>query len=141
MFSFLDLLKLKNRIHTVESTTSIWDCLDMMEDRKIGAVLVLTKGKVVGIFTERDLLLNWRNLSSMALKEIPIEQVMTKKVQSLSAGKLEKAAVLMLAKKFRHLPVLDGDKIINFLSIRDVLELVINENEHLKEQIKKLGGK
>ena len=115
MFSFLDKLKVINKIHTVESSSTIWDVLELMEKEKIGAVLVLTKGKLAGIFTERDLLHNWRNLSSLALKSEKIESIMTKNVKTLASDKLSKAAVIMLAKKFRHLPVLEDDKIVNFL--------------------------
>lgn len=138
MFSFLKSMKMTNKILTVKHTDHIWDVLEMMERHKIGAVLVLKDGKLDGIFTERDLLMQWRNLSNMAIKEIAIEKIMTKNVKSLSAGKLEKAAVTMLAKKFRHLPILDGDKIVNFLSIRDVLEMALQENDALREELEKL---
>lgn len=137
MFSYLDHLKRKNKIITVRTTDSIWSVLELMEQSRIGAVIVTDGGKLAGIFTERDLLLNWRNLSTMAIKELPISKIMTKEVQSLSAGKLKKAAIMMLAKKYRHLPILDGAKIVNFLSIRDVLELVMHELDHVQTKLEK----
>ena len=63
---------------------------------------------------------------------------MTKNPITLDVKKSDKASVFMTAHKFRHLPITDNGKLVDILSIRDLLILLMDENDRLTQEIKKL---
>ena len=104
--------------------TTVREAAVGMTDRHIGAVLVATEGKLVGIFTERDLLTR-----VVAKNEDPdklrLKDVMTANPDTLKPDDIAVDALHRLAKAgYRHLPVLDGEDIIGIVSLRDLYACV-----------------
>ncbi len=114
---------LKSKGQDVDSTspdTTVYDALKLMAKKEVGALLVLENGKMVGIFSERDyarkVILKGRSSAETLVREI-----MTKNVAVTSPEeKVNKCLSLMTKKKFRHMPVLDGERVVGMLTIEDV---------------------
>lgn len=108
---------------SVEPDTSIHDVVAVMAEHDIGAVPVVGAGKLVGIFSERDL------VRRVVAKDVPlsepVESVMTRDVVSIAPDDvIEDAIVTMKIKGFRHMPVVGGDdeELLGMLSFRDLLQ-------------------
>jgi CBS domain-containing protein len=107
----------------VEPHVSVMDAVDVMARHRVGAVVVVERGRLVGIFTERDLMLRvvkpQRELAATLVHEVMTADVTT--VTEASAH--EDASRLMLAEHLRHLPVLDREgRVLGLLSMRALLE-------------------
>jgi len=112
----------------VNDTATTLDAADYMADRKIGAVCVLdADGKLCGIFSERDLLSRVvaRRLDPAA---VPIREVMSEPRAVIDCADTPHEALERMEKVgSRHLPVVDGDKFIGMLSMRDIMRVEISE--------------
>ena len=104
---------------TVEPSTSVAAAVTVMGIQGVGAVLVLEKGRLDGIFTERDLV---RALSNdIGASSQPVVQWMTRNPVTVGPdASVEEALEIMLAGHFRHLPVMEGERLIGVVSIRDL---------------------
>jgi len=107
----------------VEPQVSVIDAVNKMARERIGAVAVVENGELVGIFTERDLMLRivqpGRDPASTLVRE-----VMTAKVMTITeASTCEEASGVMLRGHLRHLPILAGNgKVVGLLSMRALIE-------------------
>jgi CBS domain-containing protein len=112
----------------VTDTATALDAADYMAGRQIGAVCVLDAGeKLVGIFSERDLLnrVVARRLDPGA---VPIREVMSEPRAVIECGDTPHEALERMERVgSRHLPVVDGDKFIGMLSMRDIMRVEISE--------------
>ena len=100
---------------------SLIDAIRVMIDKRIGSLIVVENGKVVGIVTNRDVMkaivTNYSDLQSMKVKDI-----MTKDVITISpSDTLEKAVDLMTKYRIKRLPVVDGDKLVGILTVSDII--------------------
>lgn len=130
------MLQLKGgAVHSVTPQTMVFDALKLMAEKNIGAVLVLADGKVSGIMTERDyarkVILLGKSSRDIAVSEIMSDKVLT--VQT--AQTVEECMALMTNKRIRHLPVMDGEKLVGLLSIGDLVKEVIAEQELTIKQL------
>lgn len=117
------LLAVKEHVKnfSVESSQTVLDALEVMAGANIGAVLVTEGGKIVGIYTERDYLLKGEAAGRIAGKT-PISGVMTLQLVTVKREtSVEQCMSLMNQYKLRHLPVVENDKLIGIVSMRDVL--------------------
>jgi CBS domain-containing protein len=90
-----------------------------MAARNVGSIVVLDGGRLVGILTERDLL---RAFARATPRETPVRQCMTPNPETCEAtATLEHATVLMLHGGFRHLPIVEGERVVGMLSMRDLV--------------------
>lgn len=122
---------------TVEATATALDAARVMAENKIGATLVTTEGQLVGIFTERDLMTRIL-VAGLNPAETVVEDVMTKDVYT--AGPDAKVAELrheLQKRHIRHIPVLEGDKIVGMLSLRDILRADLRDKAEQVETITK----
>ena len=123
---------LKNREASVWSLTphmSVFDALKQLADHDVGAMMVMDGGKLVGVFSERDYTRKIA-LAGKASKETAVKDIMTANVLTVTAQTRTKdCMVLMSQKKIRHLPVLDGDKVLGMISIRDIMDDIIHDHE------------
>jgi CBS domain-containing protein len=94
--------------------------------QRVGAVLVMENGRLEGIFTERDLV---RALSyDIGASGQPVAQWMTRDPVTVGPeASVEQALEIMLAKHFRHLPVLEGERVVGVVSIRDLSRATLRE--------------
>ena len=110
---------------TVGSKSSVIDALTIMAKFKIGALIVLREGKMVGIISERDYAREII-LEGRSSKNTSVEEIMTKKVITLSAGDtFEKGLEIMTQKRIRHMPVMDGKKLLGMVSQGDLVKEMI----------------
>jgi CBS domain-containing protein len=95
------------------------DAARAMVERRVGSILVFEGERLVGILTERDVL---REAASGAFEGRSVAQAMTANPDVIGADEsLEQAAVVMLHGGFRHLPVVEGGRVVGILSMRDLL--------------------
>jgi CBS domain-containing protein len=111
---------------------TVLSALKLMQEKDIGAVVVLEGGKLQGILTERDYAREVE-LQGKTAKDVLVHQIMTERpvFYATPGDSVEKCRALIGQHRVRHLPVCDNGRVIGVLSIRDVLEEIIEEEEHL----------
>ena len=137
MTAVADLLKSKGdaAVHTIGPDDSVFDALERMADKGIGALLVLQDDVSVGIVTERDY------ARKIALKGrtsalTQVRDVMTTTVMSINPSQTsEECMALMTNNRLRHLPVVDQDRLIGLISIGDLVKDIISEQKFVIEQL------
>ncbi len=119
----------------VPPTATAYEALEIMADKDIGAMLVLEKGELTGIFTERDyarkVILKGKSSRTTLVSELMTERPVTAGPEFT----MKDCMVLMKTKRIRHLPVLDTGTLIGMITIRDVVDAIISEQE---EEIQEL---
>ena len=123
---------------TVKPDDSIQTVLDLMSKRKIGSVLVIDGQNLVGIVSERDLV-NRVMQPGKPVKSTKAKDVMTPKPYCAALDQTAGACMkLMTEHRFRHLPVLDGQKrVIGIVSIGDLVKSVIEEQNFMIDQFER----
>ena len=119
---------------------TVRDAAERLADNRIGAMPVLEGGRVIGIFSERDLLYCIAEHGDGAL-DLLIGEVMTAPpITAEPSSTVRDALEVMTLRRIRHLPVLDGDRLVSFVSIGDLvkhrLELVEYEAQAMREYIR-----
>jgi CBS domain-containing protein len=115
--------------YTVERDQSVLEVAKFMVERNIGAVPVLDRGKLVGIFSERDIMKRVL-VEGKDPKKAKVGDVMTPNPLVVTADEtLENCMVLMKQHGFRHLPILDGAKLVGLVSLRDLLLHEVDEKD------------
>src|SRR5210317_27340 len=109
-----------SKVYSIGPDATVYDALKVFSEAKIGALPVLEDGKLVGIFSERDYARKII-LEGKASKDTPVREVMTTEViHARPDEKVRKCLSLMTKHHFRHLPVLDEERLVGILSIEDV---------------------
>jgi CBS domain-containing protein len=109
---------------SVERTASLLDAARQMHERRVGAVVVLDDGRLVGILTERDV------LRAVATDRVglTVAESMTHAPDTVEPSESSAhAAALMIHGGFRHLPVVDGDAVVGIVSIRDLMRVHLDD--------------
>ena len=108
----------------------------LLSERKIGAVLVMSGHRLDGILSERDIVRVIGERGASVLDE-PVQTVMTRKVISCKATDTVGSLMeMMTSGKFRHLPVMEGDKMVGLISIGDVVKWRLREFENEQEALR-----
>jgi CBS domain-containing protein len=107
----------------------VFDALVILAEYKIGALAVMDGDKLVGIFSERDyareVVLQGRSSKTTQIQEVMTAKVIVGKPDDL----VDSAMRMMSEKKFRHLPVVDGGKVLGMLSIGDLVKETIDDQQ------------
>ena len=120
-----------NKIFSVSPGTIVYSALEIMFEKNVSALLVMENDNPVGIFTERDYARNVA-LKGKSSREIPIDEVMTKNLITITPDTtIDEAMRLMTTKFIRHLPVMEEDKLLGIVSIGDVVKYVIEEQKFI----------
>ncbi len=102
---------------SIEPDKSVYDAMQLMTTRNIGALLVLKAGKLIGIITERDFSRNAEILDK-PLRDVRVEEIMTRKAVYVSPDDTTENCMRLITKmRIRHLPVMENDQIIGIISI------------------------
>lgn len=114
---------------TIGPRATVYQALEVMAQKEVGALVVVDNGKVVGMFSERDyarkVILLGRSSKTTAVAEL-----MTPKVFYVTPNQtIEDCMALMTEKRTRHLPVLEDEKLIGLVSIGDVVKATIIDQE------------
>jgi len=114
---------------------TVFKALELMAEKNIGAVLVMEGDHLAGIFSERDYARKVV-LEGRSSKDIPVQQIMTSKVVCVRPEQsIEECMALMTDKHIRHLPVIEGDRVVGVLSVGDVVKSLISEQEFIISQL------
>lgn len=136
-----DLLALKGReVISMELDTTVESAVKTMSNRQISAILVTTSGKPIGIFTERDVLRCYIKTYGKPFGEVLIKEAMTTDlIVAEPEEELDNIMGIMIEKNIRHLPVVEKERVIGMLSIRDILKTQISnmqtEIHYMKDYI------
>jgi CBS domain-containing protein len=113
----------------------VYEALDLMAEKNVGALLVLEEGELVGIISERDYA-RGVVLKGKTAKDTPVREIMTERVVYVRLEQtVEECMALMTDKRIRHLPVLAEGQLIGVISIGDVVKDVIAEQEFIIQQL------
>jgi len=127
--------KAKQAVHTIAPGDSVFDAVKLMADKNIGALLVMEADRIAGIVTERDYARKIV-LMSRSSKETPVREIMTSAVMYVRPGQTsDECMVLMTENRLRHLPVIDGDKLLGLISIGDLVKSIISDQRFTIEQL------
>jgi len=123
---------------TVSPDDPVFYALQVMSDANVGALLVLDKEQLVGIFSERDYARKVI-LHGKASKDTRVSEIMTDKVLYVTPDRtVDECMAIMTEKHFRHLPVLDDEqKVLGIVSIGDVVKETICEQQFIIQQMEK----
>lgn len=129
------LKKREGTLWHVRPETSVYAALELLADYEVGALMVMEGGALVGVFSERDytrkIALRGRNS-----RTTPVADIMTRQVLTVTpATSTRDAMVMMSERKVRHLPVLDGSTVLGMISIRDILDDIIEDQASTIEQL------
>jgi CBS domain-containing protein len=118
-------------VHSVTPNTTVYAAIEQMCQKNIGGVLIVDNDMLAGIFTERDYARKLI-LKGKSSKETKIKELMTANPIAVSPQtSIEECMQIMSDKHIRHLPVLDGTKILGMISIGDVVTHVIQEQKSI----------
>lgn len=138
--SIKNILEAKsNAILSLEESETVLSAVKKMNESGVGSIIVMDKGELSGIFTERDLLKVCAK-NHDKLDNIPLKDVMTKNLTVANCNDtVDDILSTMITKKFRHMPVMDENKILGLISIGDAvkskMEKAIEEANALRQYI------
>lgn len=137
MTSAHDILRYKGHtVHSVRPTDTVLVALGLMADYDIGAVLVLDGSALVGILTERDYARKVV-LAGLSSKNAPVSAIMTSNVVTVTPEhSVDACMTLMTERRVRHLPVLDGSRVMGLVSIGDLVKATIDEQAFTIRELK-----
>jgi CBS domain-containing protein len=121
------ILNQKSReIFTIPPDATVFEAIEMMDNKNVGALLVMDGKKLVGMFSERDYTRKIV-LRGKRSRETKVAEIMSTNLTVTHPREpVEKCLRLMTDKRIRHLPVLDGDKVVGVISIGDLVKWVIS---------------
>jgi CBS domain-containing protein len=120
---------------TVSPTATVYQALSLMARHDIGALVVLDRGQLVGMFSERDYARKVA-LHGKTSKELLVAEIMTSPVHTVRPDDtVHDCMALMTARRIRHLPVVDGSGVTGLVSIGDVVKDLLHEQEFIIQQL------
>lgn len=129
--------KIVRKVVTIDENRSALEAAIVMTEEFIGSLVVTSSAKIVGIFTERDLMMRVVGKRKDP-EEVKIKDVMTKDLVKVSPNDTASHCLtLMKEQRCRHLLVFDGDEFVGIVSLRDIVALMIDEKEELIGHLEK----
>ena len=131
-----DILKAKgSEVWSVEPDATVFEALQRMAEKEVGALVVMHGTQIVGLISERDyarkIILHGRASPTTLVKEIMTNQVVYIHLDQA----IEECMSLMTEKRIRHLPVIEGGKLAGLISIGDIVKSIIADQQFIIEQL------
>ncbi|MDR9389377.1 MAG: CBS domain-containing protein [Wenzhouxiangella sp.] len=124
-------------IWSVESTQTVYNAVRTMAELGVGALMVIDDGQLVGMFSERDYARKVI-LEGRASRETPVSEVMSSPIVTIHPqATAQEGLALMTQKRFRHLPVVDDNGLLGLVSIGDLVNAVIDDQQALIAQLER----
>ena len=132
------LLRAKgSQIFSVEPTDSVLQAIEMMATLHVGALLVMSQGTLIGIISERDYARKVI-LKKRSSHDTPVGDIMTSPALTVTpSDTIHHCMQLMTEHRFRHLPVMESDRVVGILSIGDLVKAVMEEQSAHIEQLER----
>ncbi len=122
-------------VWSIGPEASVYDAIAKMAQKGVGALVVLEGETLVGVVSERDYARKVV-LQGRSSKDTKIRDIMTTRVVYARPDQsVEDCMAMMTEKRIRHLPVMDGDKLLGVLSIGDLVKSIMEEQKHVIEQL------
>jgi len=132
-----DVLEAKgnSQIWSISSNASVFEAVNMMDEKNVGALLVIDGGKLVGIIAERDIARRLV-LKGRSSRDTIVKDIMTSDLYGVSSDTaIEKCLMLMTEKRVRHLPVFENDHLVGVMSIGNIVKSVIIKQDSIIENL------
>lgn len=138
MLKVNELIKLKGgEIYFASPNTSMRAAIELLVEKEVGALPVLSEGGLLGILSERDII-HFLSEQGEAILEMPVSTFMTRNVVSVPAETpLEECMQIMINRKFRHLLVREDDKFLGIVSMRDMVSTLLKDRDILIQDLEK----
>jgi CBS domain-containing protein len=136
MITVRHLLDRKGRaLFSIEAEDPVLEAIRMMADRHVGALVVMRGTELAGIVSERDYARKVVLLGRSSA-ETPVWQIMSSPVVTVSLeSSVQDCMRIVTERRIRHLPVMDGGRVIGMISIGDLVKAVIEEQQQTIEQL------
>jgi len=130
-----------NEVFSVAPQDSVLHAIEVMATRHVGALLVMNQGTLLGIISERDYARKVI-LMNRSSHDTPVSDIMTSPAVSVTPDEtVHRCMEIMTEKRFRHLPVVKGGKVLGILSIGDLVKAVIqDQTEHIEQLERYIAG-
>ncbi|MDF1500564.1 MAG: CBS domain-containing protein [Anaerolineales bacterium] len=129
------LEKKGHNVWSVAPDATVYDALRLLDERDIGALLVIRGEELVGILSERDYARKVALKGKTSMKT-PVHEIMTDQVIVIGPERtIEQAMAIMTERRLRHLPVVENDQVIGVVSIGDLVKEIIADREFIIEQL------
>jgi len=130
-----------NALYSITQDKTVYEALELMAEKNIGAVLVLEDKELIGIFSERDyarkVILQGRGSRDTLIRDVMTSRVITVETDD----KIEECMQIMSDKHIRHLPVNQRGKLVGIISINDIVSAIIREQkDHIKSLESYISG-
>ncbi|RNI26489.1 CBS domain-containing protein [Rufibacter latericius] len=124
-----------HKIYSIEPDDTVYQALELMCEKNLGALLIIDRGRFTGIFTERDYARKVI-LKGKASKETLVREIMSERPATVTPDtSIEDCMKLMTLSYIRHLPVLENDELVGLISIGDVVKYIIDEQKFIIENL------
>lgn len=136
MKTLSDVLRTKGSdVFSIQPTDNVYDAMSVMNDKGVGALLVLSDEGVAGILSERDVARKI-TLTGRNPHQTPTSELMTKRVTCVAPDcNIQEAMQIMTEQRVRHLPVVDRSRVIGVVSIGDLVKAIIDDQQFTIEQL------
>ncbi|MBU2444285.1 MAG: CBS domain-containing protein [Bacteroidetes bacterium] len=129
------LEKKGNQVYSISPDQTVFEALNFMSEKGIGALLVMESDKVLGIMSERDYARKVI-LHGKSSKELKVGEIMSENVLCVDINNsIDECMAVMNSKRVRHLPVVENGKLTGILSIGDIVNAVIEDKEFTINQL------
>jgi CBS domain-containing protein len=136
MHTVRQILEKKGRaIWSVSPDAMVYEALQIMAEKDVGALAVVDRGRLVGIMSERDYARKVF-LKGKASPNTPVREIMTERVVTARLSQtVEECMALMTVHRTRHLPVMEGEELVGMISIGDVVKASLEDKDFLIQQL------